>query len=396
MRKSLTRVVVLTTALVAGFCAALGAQANDSTAKKPKQKKDKTVPVAQSEIDAAKRRSDRLFGSDEPLAFTLIADYKAAFRSRDTLNVKSYKATLVMNDSTGKPVSIDMEIAPRGHFRLRANVCDFPPIRLIFGDGMKGTPFAGQNAIKLGTHCRHRDNEYGEYPIREHAVYEVFNLVTDTSFRSRLARVTYVPREEPSDSFTKWALLIEDEDDVAKRAGGRIETVRGARFDDVEREPLTLMTLFYYLVGNTDWSLASLHNVRLIAYSDGRYVTAPYDFDWSGVVWARYAMPDPRLGIRTVQDRLYRGPCLPEAELMPLLAKFTAKEEAVRALYRRLPFEDRYRRRALDYYDEFFRVAKDRRMAKRDFIDACAARPSAHGIPAPSMPRAGLAQALGL
>ena len=93
-----------------------------------------------------------------------------SFRSRDTLNVKTHKAMLTVKDSSGNPVTLAIEVAPRGHFRLRNDVCNFPPIRLIFPkSGLKGTPFAGQNALKLGTHCQQRDKEYHEYPVREHA-----------------------------------------------------------------------------------------------------------------------------------------------------------------------------------------------------------------------------------
>ena len=97
----------------------------------------------------------------------------------------------------------------------------------------------------------------------------------------------------------------------------------------------------------------------------------PYDFDWSGVVFARYAKPDPRLGIQTVQDRLFRGPCLTPAELAPVIAKFTEQKAAIEELYARLPLDDGYRRRALDYYDEFYRVIGDQRQVKRELIETC-------------------------
>ena len=58
-------------------------------AKAEKQKKNKTDPVTAEEKDAATRRTERLFGSDEPLEFTLTADFKATFKSRDTLSVKT-------------------------------------------------------------------------------------------------------------------------------------------------------------------------------------------------------------------------------------------------------------------------------------------------------------------
>jgi hypothetical protein len=343
--------------------------------KDAKPKKDKSRPVEPEEMEASKRRTERLFGSDEPLEFTLTADFKQAFRSRDTLNVKVTKATLTLKDSSGAPVTIPIEISPRGHFRLRNDVCNFPPIRLIFPkQGLKGTPFAGQNSMKLGTHCQQRDKEYAEYPVREHAAYEVLNMLTDVSFKSRLASVTYVPEGEEKDAFTKLGLLIEDEDDVAKRNGGRIQTLRGGNFGDMDPAQINLITVFAYFLGNTDWSVWSLHNIRLFMSNDGRYVPVPYDFDWSGAVFARYAKPAPQLGIKTVQDRLFRGPCMTPEEIAPVLAKFTEQRNAIRELYTRLPLEDSYRRRVMNYYDEFYRVIGDQRQVRRELIETCSGR----------------------
>ena len=343
--------------------------------KEAKPKKDKTQPVSADEIAAAKRRTERLFGADEPLEFTLTGDFKSTFKNRDTLKVKPTKATLTVKDSSGTPVTIPIEIATRGHFRLRSDICNFPPIRLIFPkEGLKGTPFAGQKALKLGTHCQTRDKEFSEYPVREHAAYEMLNMLTEVSFQSRLARITYVPAGEEKDAVTKLGLLIEDESDMAKRIGGRVTTLRGGTFTDVDPSQMALVSVFAYFLGNTDWSLYSLHNLRLVATADGRYMPVPYDFDWSGLVFARYAKPDPRLGIPTVQDRLFRGPCLTPAELAPLLATFMAQKTAFRELYTRLPLDDGYRRRAFDYQDDFFRTIGDQRQVKRELIETCSGR----------------------
>ena len=349
--------------------------AKDGSSKEAKPKKDKSQPVSPEEIEGSKRRTERLFGPDTPLELTLTADFKQAFKSRDTLNVKTTKATLTLNDSSGKPVTVPIEIAPRGHFRLRGDVCNFPPIRLIFPkQGLKGTPLAGQNALKLGTHCQRNDKEYAEYPVREHAAYEVLNMLTDISFRSRLATVTYVPVGEEKDSVTKIGLLIEDESDMSKRNGARIATIRGGTFADMDPGQMAIMSVFAYFLGNTDWSLYSLHNVRMMLSPDGRYVPVPYDFDWSGVVYARYAKPDPRLGIKTVQDRLYRGPCVTAADLAPVFAKFNENRAAIGALYARLPLDEGYRRRAADYYKEFYEIIGDPRQVKREIIETCQGR----------------------
>jgi hypothetical protein len=365
-------VIALLAMSVPAFALQAPPKAEGAAAKDAKPKKDKTQPVTEEEIATAKRRTERLFGPDEPLEFTLAADFKQVFRSRDTLNVRTHKATITVKDSSGNPVTIPVEISPRGHFRLRSDVCNFPPIRLIFPkSGLKGTPFAGQDALKLGTHCQQRDKEYHEYPVREHATYEVLNMFTEASFRSRLATVTYVPVGEEKDQITRIGLLIEDEGDMSKRNAARVQTVRGGTFADMDPAQTALISVFAYFVGNTDFSVWSLHNVRLLATSDGRYVPVPYDFDWSGVVYARYAKPAPQLGIKTVQERLFRGPCLTPADLAPVFAKFTAQRAAIKELYARLPLENDYRKRVNDYYDEFYETIGDQRRVRREFIDSC-------------------------
>jgi hypothetical protein len=341
---------------------------------KVKPKKDKSAPITPEEMETSKRRTERLFGPDTPLEFTLAADFKSAFKSRDTLKVKLTKASLSVKDSSGKLVTVPVEISPRGHFRLRGDVCNFPPIRIVFPkSGLKGTPLAGQDALKLGTHCQTRDKEFSEYPVREHATYEVLNMLTDVSFRSRLASVTYVQTGD-TDSTTKLGILIEDEGDMSKRNGARVQTVRGGTFNDMDPTQMAIISVFAYFVGNTDWSLYSLHNIRLLTTSDGRYLPVPYDFDWSGVVYARYAKPDPRLGTKTVQERLYRGPCFSQTDLAPILAKFQSQRPAITALYARLPLEDNYRRRAGDYYKEFYDIIADQRQVRRELIDTCVGR----------------------
>ena len=373
--KWLAVLAVLSVSVAAGAQQDAPKPVKAAAAKEPKPKKDKTQPVSPEEVAASKRRTERLFCGDEPLELTLAGDFKATFRSRDTLNVKTTKATLTLKDSTGAPITIPIEIAPRGHFRLRGDICNFPPLRLIFPkQGLKGTALAGQSSLKLGTHCQVRDKEFAEYPVREHAAYEVLNLLTDASFKTRLARVTYVPAGDEKDAVTKLGLLIEDETDMAKRNGGRVQTLRGGTFSDMDPNQMALVSLFAYFLGNTDWSLYSLHNIRLVTTADGRYLPLPYDFDWSGAIFARYAKPDPRLGIPTVQDRLFRGPCLTQAELAPLLAKFNAQKAAIREIYTRLPLDDGYKRRALDYYDDFFKIINDPRQVKREIIETCAGR----------------------
>ena len=322
--------------------------------------------------EAALRRTTRLFGDTTPLELTLVADFARVFRNRDTLSTQRFPARLIVADTAGAPDTLAIEIAPRGHFRLAKENCSFPPIKLTFPDGSaRGTPFQGQSGIKLGTHCR-PTAEYEEYVPREHAVYRVHNLITDASLRSRLARITY-RGENPADRpYTMWGLLIEDEDDAARRNGGRIVELRRGRFADLDEEQVRILGIFEYLIGNTDWFVFALHNIRLIQTPGGRTIPLAYDFDHAGIVSARYAKPDYRLPIKSVQDRLYQGPCLSEAELAPVLARFFAQRGAIEAVYADVPgLSGGYRKWAREYIGEFYATIGNPRRLRERVIDAC-------------------------
>ena len=69
------------------------------------------------------------------------------------------------------------------------------------------------------------------------------------------------------------------------------------------------MMMLEYMIGSTDFSIYALHNVVLVQTQDRTLYPVPYDFDMTGLVSPPYAIPDKRLPIGSVKDRLYRGPC---------------------------------------------------------------------------------------
>ena len=334
---------------------------------------DSALAAIQRAADAAHRRTARLFSDTTPLELTLTADFARVFRNRDTLSTQRFPARLTVADSSGVPRTIAIEIAPRGHFRLDRKNCDFPPIKLTFPDtSARGTAFQGQNGIKLGTHCRPDSREYEEYIVREYVVYRIHNLITDVSLRARLARVTYVGDKADSKPYTTMGLLIEDEDDAAKRNRGRIADLRRGTFAEIDPEQIRLIGVFEYLIANTDWSVFALHNIRLIQGPEGRILPLAYDFDHAGIVSARYAKPDYRLPIKSVQERLYQGPCLSSAELAPIFAKFTEQRAAIDAAYAGTPgLSPGYRKWAREFVGDFFETIRDGRKVRDRIIDAC-------------------------
>ena len=328
--------------------------------------------------DAAALRERRLtaegrplFSSTEPVTFRLIADFRAVQGDRNPQSTRTYPATLVVSRSDGSDASIPMRIRTRGHSRRRPTSCTFAPLRLEFDGDTTGTIFEGQRALKLGVHCRDAV-DYEQYVLREYAVYRLFNVLTPRSFRARLAQATYVNAGNKRVIGTRNALFLEDDDDVARRLEGRVADVMKMMFPHVHGETITLLTLFAYMIGNTDMSMYGLHNIRLVRTSDNVLYPVPYDFDYSGLVNTRYSRPDPQLPIKTVRQRLYRGPCHSAETLQPFFARLRAARTELMAVYDAVPgLEAGYRRDAREYLDEFFRAIDRPGDVRRAFIDNC-------------------------
>jgi hypothetical protein len=336
------------------------------------------------------RRADaeqrRLFADTDPFPFTLQADFKAIGKDRNPESKNDYPGLLTL-DGPGGPTVLHVKLRPRGHFRRRATTCSFVPVRVEFDKAeAKGTTFDGQKTLKLVVHCNNED-AYEQYILREYAVYRVMNLLTPMSFRARLARASYV-QGKPGDAVhanatggakpftTRFGMFIEDQDDVARRAEARVMEIPRVAFKELEPDPLSLFMVFEYMIGNTDYSIYALHNVKLLRTQDRKVYVVPYDFDLSGLVHTVYAVPTLGLGQITVRDRVYRGPCRPEAEIQPILERFRARQDDILTVYDSLrQLDPDYRGDAKTYLRQFFStITKDSSVRKTFVSGQCSTK----------------------
>jgi hypothetical protein len=328
-----------------------------------------TRQASPDSTEAATRQ--RLFDVAEPLPLTLTADFGAISRNRGN-DKPNHPAVLSYVARSGDSVALNVQLHTRGHYRLAT--CQYPPLKVVFDRASTAhTPFAHQGSLKLTVQCR-GGRSYANYLLEEYLIYRAYNLLTDRSFRVRLARVTYADAQGKHAPETRRAFFVEDDDRMARRNAVQVFEQKGAFQTDLDFEQMGLAAVFQYMIGNTDFAVSALHNIVLIKDSAGVVYPVPYDFDWSGVIWTPYAQPDPRLGIRSVRERVFRGTCRAPAELATLFARFNQRKDAIYALYRGMEQEGLEPKRveqALDYYDEFYKTINDAGRTRREFIQGC-------------------------
>jgi hypothetical protein len=322
----------------------------------------------------AEARDLPLFQSDEPLELSLAADFDALKDDREVDSTARFPGVLSLSGEDGVPITIGVEVGTRGNLRLNPRVCSFPPLKVELSKKQsRGTPFEGQGSLKLVTHC-HGGGDYEERVLEEALAYRVANVVTPASFRIRLARIRYVDDRDGDEIDTRWAFFIEDVDDVARRLLARVAPLEGKLFHQVDRPSLLRLSVFQFAIGNTDYSIYGLHNVRLVQDRHGTLTPVPYDFDVTGLVNAPYGRPGHKLRISSLRDRLYRGPCAPLEELEPILSEFRALRAEVLALYDTGVVLDRKRRRSTKkFLTGFFDIIDSPHETRKYFVERCKA-----------------------
>ena len=93
-------------------------------------------------------------------------------------------------------------------------------------------------------------------------------MSTNYSYRVRLLKINNIDTGSNSDPGWNYAFLIEDIDQLAQRNNSiEIET-KNLHMEYTNRFISTLMPTFQYMIGNTDWSVPALHNIKLIKVND--------------------------------------------------------------------------------------------------------------------------------
>ena len=309
----------------------------------------------------------KLFRSDTVLPVTLRADFRDLRHDRDTTKAKAvWRDATITYAESGGVVTTPLRVRTRGIYRLKT--CDDPPIRLAFSDSTaRGTLFKGLHHPKLVVPCRER-SDYEQLILQEYGIYKVQRLLTPVSLSARLLRLTIEDMSGRSKPQTEYAFITEDPQRLARRLGGTVDVAGGISVSDLTAPNAAYLTTFQYFIGNTDWSLPGLHNATTILVQDS-ILPLVWDFDWSGVVDAPYATPDPRLGIHSVRERIWWWRCMSAEELEPVLARYESLRDSITAVVHSIPgLTPREQQRTVSYYDDFYKAIADRARFVRNAV----------------------------
>lgn len=325
-------------------------------------------------LGSAPLAAQQLFRDAVPVAVTITTNLRDLTRERDSTRLRWFGAELSYKDETGADRRVPVEVRARGHFRRQSSNCTFPPLFLRAAREVRdGSLLQGNPRLKVVTPCRPASPDYQQYIFNEYKAYRSYAQIDSIHHRTRLANITYVDSLNRVRPITVTAFFMETDEEVADEHKLEVFEQQGALWDVFDGPHIDRISLWEYAIGNTDWSVSGLHNIVMFRDSLGAFRPVAYDFDWTGLVNPRYAFPNPTLGIRSVRQRLHRGPCRTAEQWAPTIAHFRARRPALDSIWSSPePGQDPRRlAEAKEYLDEFWRMLDDPREFKRQIIDRC-------------------------
>jgi hypothetical protein len=298
------------------------------------------------------------FTSEELLQMTLRFDIRAFLKTKG--HPEYVDALLTVKTSATDSLSQHIKIKARGD--MRRTYCYFPPVMLKFkSTEQEKSPIQNNGTIKLVTHCN-LTSVFENYVLKEYLAYKMYNLVTPYSFKTRLVKINYTDINKPEKSFSAYGFLIENEDNMAKRNKSVVLNKVNILQWNLNPADMARLAVFNYMIGNTDWSLLSHHNIKVMAsYEKNGYKAIPvaYDFDYSGFVNTNYSAPAEVLPIKKVTDRYYLGLCLDEQELKPVIEEFGGLKDQFLSTVSDFDYlSNGSKRQAEAYINSFYKIFK--------------------------------------
>jgi hypothetical protein len=322
--------------------------------------------------------ADPLFSDNSILEVTITAPFKQIMQERS--DEEYVEATLQYMAANGVSDSLDIGIRARGEYRMRGDVCQFAPLRINFKKKqLDETVFDKQDKLKLVTHCQNNSKKYEQTVISEYLAYRVLNLMTDASFRVRLMRIRYIYSDDENNTEERYAFFIEHKGRLAKRLELTEIEVPKTNPQSIQAEYGNLVSVFQYLIGNTDFSSVAArpgslccHNHVLFGSDKPPFWSIPYDFDQAGFVNAPHATSNPRFKLRSNRQRLYRGRCLNQHILPDTLALYLDKREEIEALINtQAELEKSTRSSILGFVKSFYKTLDSEKRIERQLVKAC-------------------------
>ncbi len=312
-----------------------------------------------------------LFSAEEPLYLTLKFDVEAFKKTRH--QDVYHNAEMTNEGSDDSQLTNSVQVKARG--TIRRKICNLPPILLNIGNsGIKADSLQDVLRMNMVVRCKNAA-QYGPYVLREYLVYKIYNIITPLSYRVRLVRLSIIDTGKGNEVTEDWAFLQEPDELMTLRLNSEMINNDKLSMRVVNPEIINSLSMFQYMIGNADYSVTGRHNLKILAskeYGPTGFIPVPYDFDYTGLVDATYAIPGPNLGITSVRERYYLGACRPKQVHEETIQELAQFEDEIMEYIKDFEYlDDKEKVDMIEYLDSYFKESKESWFIDRKIVPTC-------------------------
>jgi len=313
-----------------------------------------------------------LFDIKEPLILTLKLNLKEFQKTKYKENY--HPAELTCHVSETFEVKHEVRVKSRGEFRK--GFCIYPPVWLnIRLAGIEAEDLADIAKVKLVTRCKSA-SIFDNLVLREYLVYQIFNLLSPYSFNTRLVKLKYIDTGRKDKVVEDWGFIIEPEIEMANRNNAMPIKSDRLSLATVNKEWMDKVAYFNYMVGMCDYSVTGRHNLKIVTPKEygptTGFIPVPYDFDYTGLVDASYAVPGENLGITSVRERYYLGGCRSEEIHKQTIQWLGSYRDEIRELILNFEYlEESERVEMVEYIESYYEETESKGFINRSIQSTC-------------------------
>lgn len=346
------KILNIVISLFAAMCIAIPSMAleNDST----KVKSEKEVVTIFKTIQSEKVPS-----------ITIKTAINSIIENKKTNNL--YPATLTFKLKDGTMLEKSIELKPRG--KSRRKYCEFPPLQVRFSKKelkARGISTDHKN-LKLVTHCL-ESNTATPSILKEYLAYKIYNELSPNGLDAQLLATKYEDIHTGT-VLERYAVLLEDIDELAERLDGKEVDGYSREKKEFIAENIDIFSLFQYMIGNADWDIPVIRNIKFIKVNnEKKLIAVPYDFDSAGFVSTPYAIPNPNYKLESIKQRFFMGDFKNKQARQKTIAHFNQKKENIYQLVNDFKEMDELTKiEVKEYLDSFYKTINKSQLVKRAF-----------------------------
>jgi hypothetical protein len=312
-----------------------------------------------------------LFTKEKPLHLTLKFDVKALQKTKYQDVTHEAEMSFAGHDD----IQVNHPVQLKSGESIRQKICYLPPLWVKITDsGIKSVSHQEGFRMHIITRCK-SSTQYESYVLREYLAYKLYNLITPLSYRVRLVKLSIIDTGRDNEVTEDWAFIQEPDELMALRLNAMMIENDKLSMPTMNPEVMNSLSMYQYMIGNPDYSVTGRHNLNILTYKEygpEGFIPIPYDFNYSGLVNAEYAIPGEALGTSSVRERYYLGPCRPEEVHNETIQELSTFKDEIMAYIKDFEYlDDSDKADMIGYLDSFFKESEESGFIDQKITPTC-------------------------